>query len=82
MSHPLTTTAVTLLSQLASMPSMSPLISSPVPSVGSVVPNIGAGVPPAAIIITTNGGIGQPAPDVAKDVEIAADAETQTSTEQ
>ncbi len=31
---------VTLLSQLASMPSMSPLITSPVPSVGSVVPNI------------------------------------------
>ena len=31
---------VTLLAQLANMPSMSPLISSPVPLVGSVVPNI------------------------------------------
>ena len=35
-----TRTGVTLLSQLASMPSMSPLIDSPVPSVGSVVPNM------------------------------------------
>ena len=33
-------TEVTLLTQLSAMPSMSPLISSPVPSVGSVVPNI------------------------------------------
>ncbi len=33
---------VTLLSQLANMPSMSPLITSPVPSVGSVVPNMQA----------------------------------------
>lgn len=56
---------VTLLAQLANMPSMSPLITSPVPSVGSVVPNI---TPPSmltqqqtqsslptTIVITTNG---------------------------
>lgn len=46
---------VTLLSQLASMPSMSPLITSPVPSVGSVVPNMQA---------TANGLAQQPAPEV------------------
>ena len=67
---------VTLLAQLANMPSMSPLISSPVPSVGSVVPNI---TPPAAnsllsqrqtqtslpatIVITTN-GLAPQAPEV------------------
>lgn len=52
-----TAAGVTLLSQLANMPSMSPLIASPVPSVGSVVPNIGtsSSVQPTTIIITTNG---------------------------
>ena len=52
-----TAAGVTLLSQLANMPSMSPLIASPVPSVGSVVPNIGtsSNTPPTTIIITTNG---------------------------
>lgn len=39
---------VTLLSQLANMPSMSPLITSPVPSVGSVVPNMQNGAPEVA----------------------------------
>ena len=56
---------VTLLAQLANMPSMSPLITSPVPSVGSVVPNI-TPTPsqvlsqqqvqlPTTIVITSNG---------------------------
>ena len=51
------TTEVTLLSQLAAMPSMSPLISSPVPSVGSVVPNIASShtATPTSIIFTSNG---------------------------
>jgi cyclic AMP-dependent transcription factor ATF-2 len=79
-------TEVTLLSQLAAMPSMSPLISSPVPSVGSVVPNISLAsrsfsstLPPshtipahAAIIYTSNGAMHM-TPEVAKDVEIGAD---------
>lgn len=63
---------VTLLAQLANMPSMSPLITSPVPSVGSVVPNI---TPPSmltqqqtqslptTIVITTN-GLAPQAPEV------------------
>lgn len=49
------TGGVTLLSQLANMPSMSPLITSPVPSVGSVVPNMQA---------LSNGLAQQPAPEV------------------
>jgi hypothetical protein len=77
-------TEVTLLSQLSAMPSMSPLISSPVPSVGSVVPNISPSpltfvstlstsqgiLSPASIIFTSNGVT---TPEVAKDVEIGAD---------
>lgn len=55
-----TTAGVTLLSQLANMPSMSPLITSPVPSVGSVVPN--SMVPSASIMISN--GITQGAPEV------------------
>ena len=63
---------VTLLAQLANMPSMSPLITSPVPSVGSVVPNT---TPPSmltqqqtqslptTIVITTN-GLAPQAPEV------------------
>lgn len=62
---------VTLLSQLAHMPSMSPLIASPVPSVGSVVPSIGSA--PSTIIITTTNGLSQHMPEVAKDVEIQAE---------
>lgn len=74
---------VTLLAQLANMPSMSPLITSPVPSVGSVVPN---NTPPSmltqqhtqslptTIVITTN-GLAPQAPEVAKDVEIAAEVD-------
>ena len=54
---------VTLLSQLANMPSMSPLITSPVPSVGSVVPNM-----QNASIIVSNGLTQQQAPEV-KDSE-------------
>lgn len=46
---------VTLLSQLANMPSMSPLITSPVPSVGSVVPNM---------LLIPNGLVQQQAPEV------------------
>lgn len=49
---------VTLLSQLASMPSMSPLITSPVPSVGSVVPNM------QATATISNGLAQQSAPEV------------------
>lgn len=81
---------VTLLAKLANMPSMSPLITSPVPSVGSVVPNITPGQTsvlsqqhvqtslPATIVITTN-GISQQTPEVAKDVEIAAEVDHATS---
>lgn len=63
---------VTLLAQLANMPSMSPLITSPVPSVGSVVPNITPSVLsqqqpqtslPTTIVITAN-GLTQQAPEV------------------
>lgn len=66
---------VTLLAQLANMPSMSPLISSPVPSVGSVVPSITPGQPnmltqqqaqtslPPTIVIATN-GLTQQTPEV------------------
>lgn len=50
---------VTLLSQLSSMPSMSPLITSPVPSVGSVVPNMHN-----AAIILSNGLDQLQAPEV------------------
>lgn len=50
---------VTLLSQLANMPSMSPLITSPVPSVGSVVPNM-----QNASIIVSNGLTQQQTPEV------------------
>lgn len=63
---------VTLLSQLANMPSMSPLITSPVPSVGSVVPNM-----QNASIIVSNGLTQQQTPEVAKDVEIADDQPTE-----
>lgn len=63
---------VTLLSQLASMPSMSPLITSPVPSVGSVVPNM-----QNVSIIISNGLTQQQAPEVAKDVEISDEAPTE-----
>ena len=49
---------VTLLSQLASMPSMSPLITSPVPSVGSVVPNM------QTAATMSNGLSQQPTPEV------------------
>lgn len=49
---------VTLLSQLASMPSMSPLITSPVPSVGSVVPNM------QNALLIPNGLVQQQAPEV------------------
>lgn len=59
---------MTLLSQLANMPSMSPLITSPVPSVGSVVPNMVAAT-------LSNGLAQQAAPEVAKDVEISDDAQ-------
>ena len=64
---------VTLLAQLANMPSMSPLITSPVPSVGSVVPNITPTLPqvlsqqqsqlPTTIVIATN-GLNQQTPEV------------------
>lgn len=73
---------VTLLSQLASMPSMSPLISSPVPSVGSVVPSITPShtntstvtlSPPTTTIVITTNGLTQQTPEVGKDVEISAD---------
>lgn len=50
---------VTLLSQLSNMPSMSPLITSPVPSVGSVVPNM-----QSTSIILSNGLSQQQAPEV------------------
>lgn len=80
-------TEVTLLSQLSAMPSMSPLISSPVPSVGSVVPNISPAprtlastlntsqtVPtPTSIIFTANGATSETTPEVAKDVEIGGE---------
>ena len=65
---------MTLLAKLANMPSMSPLIASPVPSVGSVVPNITPSQAnvlsqqqsslPATIVITTN-SINQQTPEVA-----------------
>ncbi|CAI8057499.1 hypothetical protein GBAR_LOCUS31345 [Geodia barretti] len=75
-------TEVTLLSQLSAMPSMSPLISSPVPSVGSVVPNISSSpltfvstlpTSQGSIIFTSNGITSDTPPEVAKDVEIRAD---------
>lgn len=65
-------TGMTLINQLSSLPSLSPLISTPVPSVGSVVPNIN-------LIMGTPSGpreeSAQGTPEVAKDVEIAADSE-------
>lgn len=51
---------MTLLSQLAAMPSMSPLIASPVPSVGSVVPNMHN----TTSIVITNGLTQQQTPEV------------------
>lgn len=64
---------VTLLTQLSSMPSMSPLISSPVPLVGTVVPNISQ-----SPLVSQ-----QQTPEVATDVEICADSEpgSQTTTD-
>ncbi|XP_064396841.1 cyclic AMP-dependent transcription factor ATF-2-like [Halichondria panicea] len=55
---------VTLLTQLSNMPSMSPLISSPVPLVGSVVPNISQ-----SSLVTQ-----QQTPEVATDVEICMES--------
>ena len=57
-------TEVTLLSQLSAMPSMSPLISSPVPSVGSVVPNISLPTSQGSIIFTSNGITSDTPPEV------------------
>ncbi|KAL5508802.1 hypothetical protein EMCRGX_G004052 [Ephydatia muelleri] len=65
-------TGMTLINQLSNLPSLSPLISTPVPSVGSVVPNI-------SLIMGTPSGpreeSAQGTPEVAKDVEISADSE-------
>lgn len=65
-------TGMTLINQLSNLPSLSPLISTPVPSVGSVVPNI-------SLIMGTPSGAreesAQGTPEVAKDVEISADSE-------
>lgn len=57
---------VTLLSQLANMPSMSPLITSPVPSVGSVVPNMRN---PSIII---SNGVTQQTPEVSQITVVCA----------
>ena len=65
---------MTLINQLSSLPSLSPLISTPVPSVGSVVPNINLN-----LMMATQSGArdesAQGTPEVAKDVEISADSE-------